>query len=93
MSLAFSTDLKWRIVYLYYDGFSTRQIAKTLYMSKYTVKKILRIYRKWGCVIDPWLKKSGRRKTFNGNDMKASFIFILIITDNYKFSNKIIFRC
>jgi len=46
MAKAFSTDLKWRIVYLYYDGFSTRQIAKTLYMSKYTVKKILRIYRK-----------------------------------------------
>ena len=72
MPIAFSTDLKWRIVYLYYDGYSTKQIAKMLYMSKYTVKKVLRIYRKWGCVVYPWLKKAGRRKIFNGDNMKAS---------------------
>jgi transposase len=72
MPSAFSTDLKWRIVYLYYDGFPTKKIAQTLYMSKYSVKKVLRIYKKWGCVIDPWLKKTGRHKTFNDNDMKVS---------------------
>jgi transposase len=72
MTKAFSTDLKWRVVYLYYDYFSIKQIAQMLYMSKYTVKKVLRIYRKWGCVIDPWLKKTGRHKTFHGEDMKAS---------------------
>ena len=81
MPSAFSTDLKWRIVYLYYDGFSTKQIAQTLYMSKYSVKKILRIYKKWGCVIDPWLKKTGRRKTFSGNDMKVSHNTILLLID------------
>ena len=43
-------------------------------MSKYSVKKVLRIYEKWGCVIDPWLKKAGRCKTFNGNDMEVSII-------------------
>ena len=72
MPIAFSSDLKWKIVYLCYDGFSTKQIAKMLYMSKYTVKKVLRIYRKWGCVIDPWLKKAGRCKIFNGNNMRVS---------------------
>lgn len=41
-------------------------------MSNYTVKKVLKIYKKWGCVVDPWLKKAGRRKIFNGNDMRAS---------------------
>jgi transposase len=49
-----------------------KKIAKMLYMSKYTVKKVLRIYRKWGCVVDPLLKKAGRRKIFNGENMKAS---------------------
>jgi transposase len=88
MPSAFSTDLKWRIVFLYCDGFSTKQIARMLYMSRYTVKKVLRIYKKWGCVIDPWLKKSGRRKIFNGNDMKASDLAFIFIIDNYKFSNK-----
>lgn len=73
MPLAYSTDLKWRIVYLYHNnGFSKKQIAQTLYMSTYTVKKVLRIYKKWGCVVDPWLKKVGRRKTFHGSDMMAS---------------------
>lgn len=72
MPPAFSNDLKWRVVYLYYDGFSIKKIAQTLYMSKYTVKKVLRIYKKWGCVFDPWLKKAGRHKTFNGEDMEAS---------------------
>ena len=72
MPSAFSTDLKWRVVYLYYDGFSTKKIAQILYMSKYSVKKILRIYRKWGCVINLLLKRAGRHKTFNGEDMKAS---------------------
>jgi transposase len=79
MPLAFSIDLKWRIVYLYYDGYSKRKIAQILYMSKYTVKKVLRNYRKWGCVIDPWLKKAGRYKTFNGDDMKASIISLLLL--------------
>ena len=81
MPSAFSTDLKWRIVYLYYDGFSTKQIAQTLYMSKYSVKKVLRIYKKWGCVIDPWLKKTGRCKTFSGNNMKVSHNTILLLID------------
>ena len=61
MPPAFSNDLKWRIVYLHYDGFSTTQIAQMLYMSKYTVKKVLKIHRKWGCVVDPWLKKAGKK--------------------------------
>ena len=49
-----------------------------LYMSKYTVKKVLKIHRKWGCVVDPWLKKAGRHKIFNGDNMKASVIIILV---------------
>ena len=86
MALAYSTDLRWRIVYLYYDGFSTKKIAQMLYMSKYTVKKILRIYKKWGCVIDPWLKKAGRRKIFHGGDMEVSIIclFLLQIITNFQ---------
>ena len=82
MPLAFSADLKWQIVYLYYDRFSKKKIAQILYISKSTVKKVLRIYEKWGCVIDPWLKKAGRCKTFNGNDMKVSVInFLLLLSE------------
>ncbi|GET02354.1 homeodomain-like protein [Rhizophagus clarus] len=59
MPAAYSIDLKWQIVYLYHNnGFSKKQIAQTLYISTYTVKKVLRIYKKWGCVVDPWLKKA-----------------------------------
>ena len=79
MPLAFSIDLKWRIVYLYYDGFPTKKIVQILYMSKYSVKKVLRIYKKWEYVIDLWLKKTGRHKTFNGNDMKISYMHQLYL--------------
>lgn len=61
-------------------------------MSRFTVKKVLRIYRKWGCVVDPWLKKTGRRKIFNGYDMKASvfsFLSLLQIINDYNFSIKL----
>ena len=78
MPLAFSNDLKWRIVYLHYDGFLTTQIAQMLYISKYTVKKVLKIHKKWRCVVDSWLKKAGCHKIFNRDNMKTSVIIILV---------------
>jgi len=46
-------DLKWRIVLLYYDGYSKKQIAQLLYVGKTLVNKVIHIYKKWGCVVNP----------------------------------------
>ncbi|GET01885.1 homeodomain-like protein [Rhizophagus clarus] len=51
MTRAFSEDLKWRIVFLYYNGHNCKKIAELLYISKTTVKKVLQIYMRWGAVI------------------------------------------
>jgi len=65
----FSEDLRWRVVYLYTDGFSIIEIANTLYMSKFSVIRMINIYKKWACVTNPFKGISGRRKLFNRNDM------------------------
>src|SRR5260363_49802 len=50
MPLAYSDDLKWRIIYLHYDNYSISQIISILYISKGLVRKVLRLYKKWGNV-------------------------------------------
>jgi transposase len=69
MPKEYSEDLRWRIIYLYIDGISTIDIANTLYMNKSSVTRIINIYKKWACVINPFKGISGRRKLFNRNDM------------------------
>lgn len=69
MPKEFSEDLRWRVVYLYTDGFSIIDIANTLYMSKSSVTRIINIYEKWVCVTNPYKGISGRRKLFSRNDM------------------------
>jgi transposase len=64
-----SEDLRWRIIYLYTDGFSIIDIANTLYISKSSVIRIIKIYNKWACVINPFKGVVGRRKLFNRSDM------------------------
>ena len=72
MPRSFSSDLRWRIVYLYQDGYSKQQIAKVLYISKAMVEKVLRIYNKWNYVIDLFSGTRGWQKLFNNNDMKVN---------------------
>lgn len=69
MPKEFSEDLRWRVVYLYTDGFSVIDIANTLYMSKSSITRIINIYEKWACVTNPFKGISGRRKLFSRNDM------------------------
>ena len=69
MPREFSEDLWWRVVYLYTEGFSTIDIANTLYMSKSSVNRIINIYEKWACVTNPFKGILGRRKLFSRNDM------------------------
>ena len=69
---ALSKDLKWRIIYLYRDGYSTRQITKLLYLSKSMINKTIRTFNKWGCVSDPLKSKQGRRKIFARHDLNVS---------------------
>ncbi|GBB91264.1 hypothetical protein RclHR1_18430004 [Rhizophagus clarus] len=54
MPKEFSVDLRWRVVYLYYDDLSTVDIANTLHMSKSIVNKIIKRYNRWVCVENPF---------------------------------------
>ena len=73
MTRAFSEDLKWRVVYLYHDGYSRKKIARLLHISNSTVDKILQIYVQWETVVNPRQKPPGRHKTLTQNEMKVTF--------------------
>jgi transposase len=71
MPPTYSDDLKWRIIYLQNDGYSKRKISEILYVSIGLINKVLRLYRKWGTVVNPWKKIPGQHKTFDRNDMNV----------------------
>lgn len=83
MPKEFSEDLRWRIIYLYYDGLSSVEIANTLHMGKSVVNKIIEIYKRWTCVKNPFKCIPGRRKLFNGEDLKILKDLIKEKTDWY----------
>jgi transposase len=70
-----SEDLKWRVVFHIADGYTQKESAERLYISVGTANKVYNIYKRWGCVIDPFCGNQGRKKTFNLHDMKV-FKFI-----------------
>jgi transposase len=74
MAKTLAEDLKWRIILLHSDGYSKKQIASLLYIGETLVKKVIRIYAKWGCVINPWKLIPGRKKVFSRSDMNVSII-------------------
>jgi len=69
MPTEFSEDLRWRIVYLYNDDYSITDIANILYISKSFVIKIINLYEKWACVVNPVKGVPGRKKLFSRRDM------------------------
>jgi len=69
MGKSLSEDLRWRIIYCQADGFTQKEIAKRMYVSEATVNKVCRIFKKWGCVKDPFVVRVGRRKIFTTQDM------------------------
>jgi transposase len=69
-----SEDLRWRVVYLYHDGFSLKKISELLKISAPTVTRIIKCFETWRCVINPLKGQAGRRKIFNGSDMKVNFL-------------------
>ena len=68
-----SEDLRWRVMYLYYDSFTLQKISELLRISTSTVTRIMKCFQQWSCVINPLKGQSGRRKIFNRSDMKVSF--------------------
>ena len=80
MVQSLSEDLRWRVVYLHRDGFSKKKISSYLYISRSTVNRILRLYRRWGCVKDPLKGTQGRRKIFRYDDMEVRMKFWLTFT-------------
>ena len=83
MPKEFSEDLRWRIIYLYYDGLSSVDIANTLHMSKSVVNKIIAIYNRWACVKNPFKGIPGRRKLFSGEDLAVLRNLIIEKVDWY----------
>ncbi|GES97782.1 homeodomain-like protein [Rhizophagus clarus] len=71
MAKTLAEDLKWRIILLHNDGYSKRQIANLLYIGETLVKKVIHIYAKWGCVVNPWKLTPGRKKVFSRSDMNV----------------------
>ena len=76
MTRQLSEDLRWRIVYHLVDGYTQKETAERLYISIGVVSKVWKIYKSWGCVIDPFRENQGRKKTFNTYDMKVIFLNI-----------------
>jgi transposase len=68
-----SEDLRWRVVYLHYDGFTLREVSELLKISASTVTRIMKCFQQWRCVVNPLKGQAGRRKIFRGSDMKVSF--------------------
>ena len=44
MVKSYPIEIQWRVVFLYNDNYSIREIAQTLRISQTFVKKILRLY-------------------------------------------------
>ena len=40
-----SEDLRWRVVYLYYDGFNLQEISELLRISASTVTRIMKCFQ------------------------------------------------
>lgn len=77
MGRIISEDLRWRVVYLFCDDYNLQEISQLLRISSPTVHRILKCYRKWRCVINPFLQQVGRRKLFSGSDMIVSLFYYL----------------
>ena len=76
MPKEYSKDLKWRIVYLWNDGYSVKQISKLLYVDRSTIFKILNCYIFWKNVKDPTQKQKGQKKIFNNSDLRVCNLVI-----------------
>lgn len=91
MGKSLSEDLRWRIIYCQAEGFTQKEIAKRIYVSEATVNKVCRIFKKWGCVKDPFAVRIGRRRIFTIQDMlvriltNISYCIIIIIYYSTKF--------
>ena len=84
MGKSLSEDLRWRIIYCQAEGFAQKEITKRIYVSEGVVNKVCRIFKKWGCVKDPFTVRVGRRKIFTTQDMLVSILnnyFYCIITN------------
>ena len=69
MGKSISEDLRWHIIYCQAEGYTQKEIAKRLYVGKAIINKVCRIFKKWGCVKDPFACNVGRRKIFTTQDM------------------------
>jgi transposase len=79
MAKAFSEDLKWRIIYLWLEGFSSKYISRLFYIGEKTIYRVVNNYKFWNNVEDLKEKELGRKKIFNNSDMKVYIYYFFII--------------
>ncbi|CAB4425908.1 unnamed protein product [Rhizophagus irregularis] len=70
MTKAFSEDLKWRVIYLWIEGFSVNHISRLFYISEKTIYRVINYYKLWNNVKDLKEQEPGRKKIFDNSDMK-----------------------
>ena len=73
-----SEDLRWRVVYLHNDGYSLQEISELLKISAPTITRIMKYFQQWRCVTNLLKRPAGRRKIFNGFDMRVNFNFFYL---------------
>jgi transposase len=78
MGKTISEDLRWRVVYLFCDSYEIQEIAELLRLSTATVKRIVKCYQQWRCVVNPLKGSVGRRKIFNGIHMKVIYFVYFV---------------
>ena len=64
-----SLQIRWKIIEKFLEGLSERNIARHLRVSKTTVNRVCRQFKKYGC-IENLLSLRGRPRIFRSNDMK-----------------------
>jgi transposase len=76
MAKAFSEDLKWRVIYLWNEGFSAKKISRLFYISEKTIYRVINYYKLWNNVKDLRENEPGRKKIFNNSDMRVCTILV-----------------
>ncbi|RIA82478.1 hypothetical protein C1645_835304 [Glomus cerebriforme] len=88
MAKTLAENLKWYIILLYNNEYTKKQIANLLYIGEILIKKIIRIYAKWGCVVNPWkLVPSGTGDILYHTFSEQSVIIIFYFSRLFPFQD------
>ncbi len=64
-----SENLRWHIIYYQVEEYMVNKIAKRLYISKTSIYKVFKIFKKWDYIKDPFSSRVSRKKLFTIKDI------------------------